>query len=213
MPEVEQPSRLERLLGELRHFYGLLPSPPSNAFQLFVWEVLSHQSTPGQRNSAFNALKRNRSLTPDSMEKVAPRKLHESIVLTGSYVEQRIRALRTAITVFQRHPDLPAVVSGDLPAAYEALNLLPQMGNDRSPDRMLLYAGGHRVFPLNEGVGRVIRRLGYEDAPESELPDSVDAYRRACTYLTHHAAATCTDADPHCGVCPLKSDCPYGRDR
>ena len=209
---LDNPSRLERLLGELRQFYGLLPSPPADAFQLFVWEVLSYQSTPQQRNSAFNALKRNRSLTPDSMEKIAPKKLLESVALTGSYVDQRLRALKTAIRVFQQHPDLAGAIGGDLPVASEALNLLPQTGPEKTADRILLYVGAHRVFPMDEGVGRVIRRLGYDDAPDSELPESIDEYRRACTYLTHHAAATCTDKDPHCGVCPLRADCPYGQD-
>ena len=209
LPEV---SRLERLVGQLREFYGLLPTPPSDAFQLFVWEVLSHQSTPQQRNSAITTLKRNLALTPDSMSKVAKKKLEESVRLTGSYVEQRLRALRTAITVFQRHPDLPAAIKGPVPEAQQALSLLPQM-SDGGADRMLLFAGDHLVFPLDAGVGRVVRRLGYDDAPVSELPATLDAYRRACTYLTHHAAATCTEKDPHCTVCPLLTDCPYGQSR
>ena len=61
-------------------------------------------------------------------------------------------------------------------------------------------------------LAKLARRLGYDDPPESELPDEIDAWRRACTYLTHHAAATCTEKDPHCGVCPLRPDCPYGQD-
>jgi endonuclease III len=208
-PEV---SRLERLVGQLREFYGLLPTPPSDAFQLFVWEVLSHQSTPQQRNSAVTTLKRNLALTPDAMSKVAPKKLEESVKLTGSYVEQRLRALRTGITVFQRNPDLPAVIKGPLPEAQQALSMLPQM-SDGGADRMLLFAGDHLLFPLDAGVGRVVRRLGYDEAPESELPATLDDYRRACTYLTHHAVATCTEKDPHCTVCPLLTDCPYGQSR
>ena len=79
-------SRLERLVGELREFYGLLPTPPSDAFMLFVWDVLSFQAPPLKRDTAFGALKRNRSLTPDSMSKVAPKKLEESVKLCGSYI-------------------------------------------------------------------------------------------------------------------------------
>ena len=205
-------SRLERFVGHLREFYGLLPTPPADPFQLFVWEVLSHQSTPQQRNSAFTALKRNLALTPDSMSKVAPKKLEESVKLTGSYVEQRLRALKSAITVFQRHPNLPASIKGPVREAQEALSMLPQM-SDGGADRMLLFAGDHLVFPLDAGVGRVVRRLGYDEAPESELQETLDDYRRACTYLTHHAVATCTDKDPHCTVCPLLTDCPYGQSR
>jgi len=209
---LDTPSRLERLVAELKQFYGLLPAPPVDAFQMFVWEVLSHQSSPQQRNSAVALLKRNLSLTPDSMSKVAPKKLEESVKLTGSYVEQRLRALRAGVTTFQRHPDLPATIKGPIAEAQQALAMLPQMG-DGGADRMLLYAGDHLLFPLEAGVGRVVGRLGYDDAPESELPETLDAYRRACTYLTHHAVATCTDTDPHCTVCPLRPDCPYGQDR
>jgi endonuclease-3 len=212
VPDPAAPSRLERLIDALKQFYGLLPSPPSDAFQLFVWETLSYQSMPGQRNSAFNALKRNRSLTPDSMEKVAPKKFQESVAMTGSYLDQRTRALKTAIRVFQLHPDLHGAIGRELTVAYEAIGLLPQTGPEGIADRMLLYAGGHKMFPQDSGVGRVIRRLGYDEPPESELPDSIDAWRRACTFLTHHAAATCTDKDPHCHVCPLRPDCPYGQD-
>jgi len=189
VPDPAAPSRLERLIDALKQFYGLLPSPPSDAFQLFVWETLAYQSTPGQRNSAFNALRRNRSLTPDSMEKIAPKKLHESVVMTGSYLEQRTRALKTAIRVFQQHPDIHAAIGRELPVAYEAIGLLPQTGPEGIGERMLLYAGGHKTFPQDSGVGRVIRRLGYDEPPESELPESIDAWRRACTFLTHHAAA------------------------
>ena len=205
-------SRLERLVGQLREFYGLLPTPPSDAFQLFVWEVLSYQTPPLKRDSAFGALKRNRSLTPDSMMKVAPKKLEESVKLTGSYFEQRSRALKTGITAFQRDPGLAAAIKGPVAVAQEALETLPQMG-EGGADRMLLFAGDQRVLPMDTGVWRLVRRLGYDDAPDGELPEDLDVWRRASMYLSHHAAVTCDDKDPHCGVCPLKSDCPYGQDR
>ena len=209
---MNKASRLERLVGELRQFYGLLPTPPSDAFMLFVWEVLSFQAPPLKRDAAFGALKRNPSLTPDSMAKVAPKKLEGSLRLAGSYFEQRARALKTGITVFQRHPGLPATIRGPLAEAQEALSTLPQMG-EGGADRMLLFAGDHLVFPMDTGVWRLVRRLGYDDVPDRELPDTLDAYRHASMYLSHHAAATCTEDDPHCGVCPLLNDCPYGQSR
>ena len=209
---VAQPSRIERLIGALREFYGLLPTPPSDAFMLFVWEVLSFQAPPIKRDAAFGALKRARALTPDSMTKVAPKKLAESVRLTGSYQEQRLRALKTGIMAFQRDPALAAAIKGPLPVAQEALGALPQM-SDGGAERMLLFAGDHKVLPMDTGMWRLIRRLGYDEAPDSELPHSLDAYRRASIYLGHHAAVTCDEKEPHCHVCPLKSACPYGRDR
>ena len=64
---------------------------------------------------------------------------------------------------------------------------------------------------MDTGTARVVRRLGYEDAPDAELAHSLEVYRHVSTYLSHHAHSTCTDADPHCAVCPLLHDCPAGQ--
>jgi endonuclease-3 len=219
-------SRLERLLGKLESFYGRLPAPPTDPFTLFVWEVLSVHSTPRKREAALGALKRVRALTPDAMSRVAQKKLEESVVLAGPYLEQRVRALRSGVDVFRRSPRLPAVIRGPLPAARRALKALPRMG-EGGAYRMLLFAAGHLVLPVDGRVGRVARRLGYggqqadptrtaraiRTALSAELTGTLDGYRRAFVYLDHHGAATCTEGDPHCGVCPLLPDCPEGKVR
>ena len=200
-------SRLERFADELKRFYGLLPTPPADPFALFVWEVLSFQTTPQKRGLAFAALKRHHALTPDSMSKVAQKKLEDSVKLAGAYFEQRLRALRTGVSVFQRRADLPATLRGALPAAQESLGVLPHMA-DGGAERMLLFAGGHRVLPMDPGTARVVRRLGYDTNPEEELPHRIDVYQRVSIYLAHHAVSTCTESDPRCGVCPLRVECP-----
>ena len=219
-------SRLERALGKLKAFYGALPTPPAEPFTLFVWEVLSVHSTPRKRDAAMGALKRIRALTPDSMWKAAQKKLEVSVALAGPYVEQRVRALRTGVDIFRRSPNLPKVIRGPLPAARRALKGLPQMG-EGGAYRMLLFAANHQVLPVDARISRVARRLGYGDtqanftktarairhAVAAELPRTLDAYRRAFLYLDLHGAATCTEADPHCVVCPLLSDCPEGKKR
>ena len=40
-----------------------------------------------------------------------------------------------------------------------------------------------------------VRRLGYDDVPDKELPESIDAWKRASIYLSHHAAVTCDDKE------------------
>jgi endonuclease-3 len=219
-------SRLERLLGELKNFYGRLPTPPADPFTLFVWEVLSVHSTPRKRDAAMGALKRVRALTPDSMWRVAQKKLEVSVALAGPYLEQRVRALKTGVDLFRRSPKLPAVIRGPLPAARRALKGLPQMG-EGGAYRMLLFAAGHAVLPVDARVSRVARRLGYGDtgadfaktarsirsSVSAELSGTLEAYRGAFVYLDQHGAATCTESDPHCGICPLLSDCPEGQRR
>jgi endonuclease III len=219
-------SRLRPLLEVLQRFYGALPTPPRDPFTLFVWEVLSTHSTPRRRDAALAALKRIRALTPDAMWRAPQKKLEESVALAGPYAENRLRALRTGVDLFRRSPDLPATIRGPLPAARRALKGLPQMG-EGGAYRMLLFAAGHPVLPVDARISRVARRLGFgeqhadftrtarsiREALAHELPESLDAYRRAALYLSHHGAATCTEADPHCVVCPLLKACPEGRKR
>jgi endonuclease-3 len=218
-------STLEDLLNKLSVFYGALPTPPRDPFTLFVWEVLSVHSTPFKRDAALAALKRIPALTPDAMSRAPQKKLELSTGLAGPYNEQRLRALRTGVDMFRRAPKLPDVIRGPIVPARRALKGLPQMG-EGGAYRMLLFAADHPVLPVDARVSRVARRLGYGDqqgsftktarsvreAVATQLPASPDAYRRAFLYLSHHGGATCTEGDPHCTVCPLLPDCPYGNE-
>lgn len=219
-------SRLETFLSALKSFYGALPPPPRDPFTLFVWEVLSVHSTPRKRDAALTALKRIRALTPDAMWRAPQKKLEQSAALAGPYVESRLQALRTGVDLFRRSPDLSSVIRGPLPAARRALKPFPQLG-ETGAHRMLLFAADHAILPVDARVSRLGRRLGYgeaagdfkkqarsvQEALARELPASVDAYRRAFLYLSHHGGATCTESEPHCLVCPLAKDCPEGRRR
>jgi endonuclease-3 len=219
-------SRLETLLSDLGRFYGLLPSPPRDPFALFVWEVLSVHSTPSRRDKALAALKRLRALTPDAMWRASHKKLEEAVKLAGPYAEGRLQTLRTGVDVFRRSPDLHTILRGPLVPARRALRGLPQMG-EGGAYRMLLFAADHPVLPVDARVSRVARRLGYGDergsflkvarsvreAVARELAAEVDPYRRAFLYLSHHGSATCTEAEPHCPVCPLTAGCPEGQKR
>jgi len=218
--------RLDDLLAALQRFYGVLPPPPRDPFTLFVWEVLSVHSTPRKRDAALAALKRIRALTPDAMWRAPQKKLEESVALAGPYGEQRLHALRTGVELFRRSPRLPDVIRGPIVAARRALKPFPQLG-EAGAHRMLLFAAGHAVLPVDARVSRVGRRVGYgapsgdarkqarsvQGALTRELPRSVDAVQRAYLYLSHHGAITCTETDPHCSVCPLLSDCPEGTRR
>jgi len=218
-------TRIERLLGKLRAFYGALPSPPSDPFTLFVWEVLSVHAAPRKRDAALAALKRLRALTPDAMWRARHSSLESAIALAGPYVEMRVRSLRQGVDLFRRSPDLVKTIKGgDAGAALKAVKPLPRMG-EGGAYRMLLFAGDHPVLPVDARLSRATRRLGYgaehadfkqvarsvRHAIEQELPSTVDACREAYLYLSHHGTTTCTEASPHCAVCPLREDCPYRR--
>jgi len=219
-------TKLESVLNALQKFYGLLPSPPHDPFTLFVWEVLSVHSTPAKRDAAMAALKRIPALTPDAMWRAPQKKLEQSLVLAGPYLENRLRALRSGVELFRKDPDLPATIRGPLPAARRALKPFPQLG-ETGAHRMLLFAADQVVLPVDARVNRVGQRLGYgaaagdfkkqsrsvQAALTRELSPSADTYRRAFVYLSHHGGATCTEADPHCTICPLLKECAEGQRR
>jgi len=170
------------------------------------------------------ALKRARALTPDAMWRAPQKALEEAVSLAGPYLEQRVRALRTGVDLFRRSPALPSVIRGPLGPARRALKGMPQMG-EAGAYRMLLFAADHPVLPVDARVSRVARRLGFGEAHKdfaktarsvreavaAQLPADTDAYRRVFLYVNHHGAATCTETDPHCSVCPLLESCPYGQ--
>jgi endonuclease-3 len=219
-------SRLQTLLNALQKFYGLLPSPPHDPFTLFVWEVLSVHSTPRKRDAAMAALKRIPALTPDAMWRAPQKKLEQSITLAGPYQENRLRALRSGVELFRRTPELPATIRGPLAPARRALKPFPQLG-ETGAHRMLLFAADQVILPVDSRINRVGQRLGYGEAAGDfkkqsrsvqaaltrELTASADAYRRAFLYLSHHGGATCTEADPHCAICPLLKECAEGQRR
>ena len=227
-PEVQwcAVSKLEGILNALQNFYGVLPSPPHDPFTLFVWEVLSVHSTPQKRDAALAALKRIPALTPDSMWRAPQKKLQESVMLAGPYSENRLRALRTGVEIFRRNPSLPKIVRGPLQAARRVLKGLPQMG-EGGAYRMLLFAADHPILPVDLRVARTATRLGFgetqKDFPKTaravrealapQLGGSLGAFRRTFLYFSHHGGATCTERDPHCGVCPLLESCPEGQQR
>lgn len=189
---------------------------------LFVWEVLSMKTTPGRRDAAWKALKRARALTPDAVARVPQAKLEAALTAAGPYVEQRLSAIRAGADIFRRR-NLSAAVRAPIAAARRALKPLAQLG-DGGAHRMLLFAAHRPVLPIDARVHRVARRLGYADrgrtsaralrrALTDALPCDIDALRRAYVYLSHHGAVTCTEADPHCTVCPLLPECPEGKRR
>jgi endonuclease-3 len=224
--EHETVISLEQQLASLEQFYGGLSVPPRDPFIVFVWAMLDINSSPRKRDAALAVLGRIRALTPDAMWKAPPARLEAAVALAGAHVEPRLRALRAGVEAFRRMPRLPAIVRGPLPAARRALRHLPQLG-DAGAHVMLLFAAEHPILPVDARVRRVALRLGYGQqdgdprrsarsarrALEAAMPRSAASFRRAFLCLSHHAAATCADADPHCGICPLLQGCPAGQAR
>jgi endonuclease III len=221
-------SRAGRLVAKLKKFYGNLPAPPLDPFTLFVWEILSNHSSQKKRAAAMAALKKAGALTVDGMWTCPPRKIEESVALAGPYMPQRVQALKKGVEAFRRNPELPQIIKEPPPvAAFRALKGIPLMTGDGSGYRMLLFAGGQAVLPVDARVARVATRLGYGERGDNfpkaaksirlamtpELGTSVAKYRDVYVCFDRHGAVTCTESHPSCGECPLLNECPFGQSR
>ena len=85
----------------------------------------------------------------------------------------------------------------------------------------LLFAFGMPIFPVDNGILRVVRRLGLVRAKAKDVEAS-GIVERATTplmrYPLHvltyrHAKDFCRPKNPHCDDCPLLELCPTGRRR
>jgi endonuclease III len=217
---------LSLAVDALERFYGVLPPPPRDAFALYVWEVMGAFTIPLKRDAALAALKRIPALTPDSVWKAPRAKIEAALALAGPRREERTRALMTGVELFRRHTDVAERLRRSLVAGRRALRLLPYLG-EAGRHRMLLFAGGYAIVPLDPAVARVVVRLGIappcarprralrgvHQVMTGEFGADAAAIRRATLYLDHHAMVTCGEREVHCQVCPLHDDCREGQRR
>jgi endonuclease III len=214
--------RLRAILKRLERFYGALPTPPLDAFGLYVWRVVAFQGTPQRRDAAMAALRHIPALTPDAMSRVPRGRLEAAVTLAGSLRDERRRALIAGATAFRRNRELVRVLKGPLPEARAALAQLPHL-TDADGEWLLLFGGDQPILPADPRAVRVLARLGHGESltPPQDLCLSVardlaydlNMLRHAILYLSHHGSITCTEDNPHCVVCPLLTNCPYGQSR
>ena len=151
----------ESLVPKLREFYGLLPQPPSDVFQFFLWEILSADALPARRDLAWQALRRIPALTPDAMARTPQKELLEVMRHIGPQPDERIERIRATTGEIKRQRDRfdpDNLRTNGLAYAARAFRRLAHLPRDVT-DRALLYVGGYPVLPLDDGASRVIARI------------------------------------------------------
>jgi endonuclease III len=157
-------------LGVLREFYGLLPQPPSDPFQFFLWEILSADSLPARRDLAWHALRRIPALTPDAVFRAPQEALQEVAALIGPKRDERIELLRATTGEFKRNRDVlerDALRAAGVKKAARAFRRLAHLPRE-TVDRALLYAGRFPVLPVDDATARVVARIEGTAIPISQ---------------------------------------------
>jgi endonuclease III len=208
-----------RLIGALREFYGLQPTPPADLFQFLVWEVLSEHALPTRRDLAWLGLRRIPALTPDAMFRVPAKDLLEVVGLAGPRREEKVERIRAIVGEFKRHRDALDIDVLSRATPVSAARVLRRLEQVPWParTRALLFALGKVVLPMDDDTSRVVARVMGAPAKRrqqsakrwlrSRLPLDSPSYKDAVIYLRHHAHHTCLELTPHCGVCPLRKEC------
>jgi endonuclease III len=209
------------VISRLREFYGLQPTPPSDLFQFLIWEILSEHALPARRDLAWQALRRLPALTPDAMFRAPAKELASAVGFAGPNRDDKLERMRAVVGEFRRHRDaLDAETLARLSAhrVGRALRQLEHVARDTRA-RAVLFAADHPVLPLDDDVTRVVNRLmgmpgnRRRSRARSWLGARVErrpsVYREAIVYLRHHAQHTCLKVGPHCGICPIRSDCAW----
>ncbi len=113
-------------------------------------------------------------------------------------------------------------MSGPLGGAVRALADVPHL-SPAARLRALLFAGGHALAPVDDGVARVLSRLYGVAGPKPRVRRAMrrrvfqacggerERLAEATVMLAHHAGHACTEHAPHCPVCPLAPRCHYAR--
>jgi endonuclease III len=214
---------LFELIGQLREFYGLLPQPPSDPFQFFIWGILSADALPARRDLAWQALRRIPALTPDAMARTPHAELLEVARIIGPRADERVERIRATTGELKRHRELfdeERLRTQGLISAARAFRRLIHVPRDLL-NRALLFVAGYIVLPLDADAARVVLRLDGKEMPAASqgqvrrarrrtaavLPNAAADYQTALLYLRHHAEHTCLAVAPHCRVCPLLARC------
>jgi endonuclease III len=148
-------------LRVLRDFYGLLPRPPADPFQFFLWEILSVDALPARRDLAWQSLRRIPALTPDAVFRTPVKELVDTLGLIGPHRDERLERIRQTTAEFKRHRAAlgeERLRTGGLLASRRALRGMTHLPRE-TLDLALLYVAGYAVLPLDDATARVVMRL------------------------------------------------------
>jgi endonuclease III len=213
-------------VATLRRFYRTTPRPISREpFRLVLWEQVAYLVSDAQRRRAFAALRAQVGLTPGAILSASDAKLR-AIARLGGPIAVEVRAARmrrSAELVVERwEGDLRAALRLPLSQARRALAQFPMIG-EPGADKILVFATGAPLLPLDSNGLRVLERLGlvrsaadyrtsYRRAQldlAPALPKDPDALIAAYHLLRRHGQEICRRTAPACSRCPLRERCAF----
>jgi len=216
---ADEPSRPR---PELELYYRTLYSamgpqgwwPARTPFEVIVGAILTQNTAWTNVERAITNLRRQRLLTPASLERVERRRL-ERLIRSSGYFRQKARKLKEFVRFLRREFGGSLARMFRTPTAELRERLLAVHGIGReTADSILLYAGGHGVFVVDAYTQRILarhglagERAGYEEVRalfEASLPRDPATYNEFHGLIVNVGKNWCRTREPRCHECPLQ---------
>lgn len=208
--------------GRLNKMYGRRPSDfGGKALDVLVEAFLAQHTNMANAVRGYRSLRR-RFPSWTKVMLASPEAVQREIAICGLARTRAIRLQAILRRLKSEQGKLSLDALADRPAADVRVYLTSFHGiGPKTAAFVMLFAFGHPVVPIDNGVLRVIRRLRWV----RQAARDVEAERvlsplvpRGRHYELHvllftHAKQRCTPRNPKCDECRLLPQCPFGQRR
>jgi endonuclease-3 len=213
------------LLDKLEKFYGQQePCWPEDPYEFIVWWLCGYPASDATCTKGWEKLNREIGIEPQNLLEASPQKLAAALKPGGMVPELRALRLKEVARRVQDElgGDLRAALAGPLSSARKTLKKFPNIA-DPGTDRILLFAGIAPMAAVPSNCPQVLVRIlfgqerenygvNYHEAQQAigaEVPETLDARKRAYLLLKRHGQEICKRTKPKCAICPVNSHCAF----
>jgi endonuclease-3 related protein len=221
-PSVNTPT----VLTEIRQYYDALFQahgqqhwwPGRTRFEVIVGAILTQNTSWTNVERAIRALKREKLLSIEAMERLNEERLAE-LVRSSGYFRQKARKLKELVGFVRER--YRGSLDRMFATATEELRreLLEVHGiGPETADSILLYAGGHAVFVVDAYTRRILERHGLASGKETyeairelferNLPADVELFNEYHALIVHTGKNSCGKREAKCEGCALRKFLP-----
>ena len=132
--------------------------PAQSRFEVIIGAFLTQNTAWSNVERALRQLRRARALNPRAIRSIPLRQL-EQLVRSAGYFRQKAHRLKTFVTFLDQRYGGSLQRMFSMPTDQLRKELLALHGvGPETADSILLYAGGHAVFPVDAYTRRVLER-------------------------------------------------------
>ena len=188
--------------------------PGRTRFEVIVGAILTQNTSWTNVERAITALRKEKLLTVNAVERVSQRQLARLIRSSG-YFRQKARKLKEFVRFLrsQYHGSLTNMFETPTATLREQLLAIHGIGPETA-DSILLYAGNHPAFVVDAYTRRILERHRVANGKEpyqairqlfeSNLPPDAKLFNEYHALLVHTGKHFCRKREPDCAHCPLK---------